>query len=175
MVISERKLVSFLRQNWFFPALVLVVCTDVFIGRLEDWSNARALEIGVLLDLAVFIPLFYLWCYRAKGRPAIIRAVGLSCFGIWVAGFIIPVEHQLVLNKLEFIRYVLLALIFVSGARLMFKVYSVVLGDDKDARSSTMKAAKRQGTPQWLLRIWEWEATTWKKFVDFIRSIIGWR
>ena len=173
MLTTGEKFTTCLRENWFFPAAIAVVSTDLFIGRLDNWSNARVLETGILLDLAVVIPALYFWCYRSRGKPAVLRTIALCCLGLWAAGFIVPVEHQFLLTKIEFVRYIGLAVVLVAEIKLMRLVYSAGFSRDKGAKSSVLETVKEEGMPEWVARILVWEASVWRKVADFIRTVIG--
>ena len=173
MLTVGEKTVTFLRENWFFPVAIAVVSTDLYIGRLDNWSNERVLETGILLDLAVVIPALYFWCYRSRGKPAILRTIALCCLGLWAAGYIVPVEHQFLLTKVEFIRYIGLAIVLVVEIKLMRLVYSAGFSRDKGVKSSILEIAKDEGMPEWVARILVWEASVWRKVTDFIRAVVG--
>jgi len=170
MSITARKIRRALRAHWFFLAAVAVVSTDLFIGTSDDWSNARLLEAGIIADLTIFIPALYLWCYRSRGKAALLRAVALSCLGIWIAGYIVPSEHQLLLAEIGFIRYIGLAVLLVIQLKLMAMIYRAAFQSDSDATSAALTSVKDGGMPEWVARILAWEASLWRKAWDALRS-----
>ncbi len=173
MITHREKATLFLRENWFYPVALAVVSTNLFVGRFDNWSNARLLEAGVILDLAVIVPALYYWCYRSRGKPAILRTIVLCCLGLWIAGLIVPVEHQFILMKIEFIRYVGLAIVLILEIKLMRLVYGAGFSRDKGAKSKAIQTVKDEGMPEWVARILVWEASVWRKVMDFIRAVVG--
>jgi len=75
------------------------------LARTVPWRPARPLEVGVILDLAVLVPVLYGICYRRRGRAAWVRAAALACLGIWLAGRVIPAAHHELLDHLSPLRY----------------------------------------------------------------------
>lgn len=171
MYITARKIFGTLRAHWFFLAAVVVVSSDLFIGTSDDWSNARLLEIGIILDLTIFIPGLYLWCYHSRGKVALLRALALSCLGVWAAGYIVPSEHHLLVAKIAFIRYIGIAILLVIQLKLMARIYRAAFHHNSDATSMALKIVKDEGMPEWIARILAWEASVWRKAWDAVRRM----
>ena len=169
MLITVEKIGSSFRTHWFFLAAIAVVSTDFFIGSLDDWSNARILETGVLLDLVIVVPALYFWCYRSRGKATILRAVALSGIGLWVAGYIVPNEHQLLLAKVQIFRYIGLTVLFVIGLKLMATIYRAAFQHNSEATSAALETAKEKGMPEWVARVLAWEASLWRKVWDVLQ------
>jgi len=169
MAITTRMICNGLRTHWFFLAAVAVVSTDLFLGASDGWSNARILETGIILDLTIFLPALYLWCYRSRGKVALLRAVSLSCLGLWVAGYIVPSEHQLLLAEISFIRYIGLAVLLVIQFKLIAMLYRAAFHPDSDAKSVALATVKDEGMPEWVARVLAWEASLWRKAWDALQ------
>ena len=90
-----------LKAHWFLPVAVLVAGSDLALALVDSWSSPAPLEAGILFDLAVVLPVLYWWCYRKRGRTALLKAASLSCLGIWVAGHIIPDQHHDLIRALD--------------------------------------------------------------------------
>jgi hypothetical protein len=164
---------SALRANWFVLAAAAIVAADFTAVSLDNWSNPALLEAGLLFDLSIIIPALYLWCYRARGKAAILRALALSCLGIWVAGHIVPSEHQQFLSTVGFVRYVGLAIVFVIEVKLVIMIYRGVFRGGDDANAVTIAAAKDAGMPEWAARLMAWEASLWHKGWSAVRRLFG--
>jgi len=114
---GERLAYGWLGHHWFYPLAAAIVLGDVGALYFQDGDHPRLFEGAVLFDLAVLLPLLYLWCYRAKGTAVILPMVGLASLGIWVTGHLIPVEHQHLLGSVAWLRttaIVVLALIEIK-------------------------------------------------------------
>jgi hypothetical protein len=73
---------AWLRRHWFCPLAIAVVLGDLGAVYMQDWHHPRLLEAAVLFDLAVVLPLLFLWCYPARGTALLLRALGLVSLGI---------------------------------------------------------------------------------------------
>lgn len=173
MNITLGKIKSSIRSHWFLLAAAAVVTSDLVAASLDSWSNPRLLEAGILFDLSVVVPALYLWCYRTRGKAAIVRAVALSCLGIWVAGHIVPSEHHQVLGTVGFVRYVGLAVLLVIQLKLVLMLYRAAFDRDDDAVPTVLATAKEAGMPEWVARLMAWEASLWRKAWDAVRRMIG--
>lgn len=151
------------RRHWFVLAAAVVFTGDVILASSNRWSDPRLLEAGILFDLSVVVPALYLWCYRSRVKPAIARAVALSCLGIWVAGHIVPNEHHQVLSAVGFIRYVGLAALIAVELKLAAMILRATFGSDNDAGPTVMATAKDAGMPEWAARLMVWESSLWRK------------
>lgn len=173
MNITAGKIKSSIRAHWFLLAAAAVVTSDLVAASLNSWSHPRLLEAGVLFDLSVVLPALYLWCYRSRGKAAIVRAVALSCLGIWVAGHIVPNEHHQVLSTVGFVRYIGLAVLIVIELKLVLMVFRAVFRRDGDTASTVFATAKDAGMPEWAARLVAWEASLWRRALDTVRRMFG--
>ena len=173
MFITQSKFRSSFRAHWFFLAATIVVLSDFALASLDDWSSPALLEAGILFDLSIVIPALYLWCYRSLGKAAVLRAVALSCLGIWVAGHFVPSEHHNILSTVGFVRYVGLSVLLVIELKLVIMIFRTVFRRDQEAGPTVLTAAKDAGMPEWAARLLAWEASLWRKAWDAIRRMVG--
>ena len=173
MSTTESKIKNSVRTHWFVLAATVVLIGDIALASLDSWSDPRILEIGILLDLSVVVPALYLWCYRSRGKAAIVRAIALSCLGIWVAGHMVPNEHHQVLSTVGFIRYVGLAVLIAIEIKLAVMIFRAAFRRDSDAAPTVLATAKDAGMPEWAARLMAWEASLWRKAWDAIRHMAG--
>ena len=173
MSITASKIKSAFQTYWFFLVAAVVVAADVAVASLDSWSSPRLLEAGILFDLSIVIPALYLWCYRSRGKAAVVRALALSCLGIWVTGHVVPSEHHQILSTVGFVRYIGLAVLIVIELKLMAIIIRAAFRRDDDAVPALLAAAKDAGIPEWAARLMAWEASLWRKAWDAVRRIVG--
>lgn len=173
MKIAAGKIDGPARGHWFLLAAAAVVTSDLVVASLDSWSHPGLIESGILFDLSVVVPALYLWCYRARGKAAIVRALGLSCLGIWLAGHIVPSEHHQVLGTVGFLRYIGLAVLIGIELKLVLLVFRAVFRVDGDTASTVLATAKDAGMPEWAARLMAWEASLWRRGLDWLRRMLG--
>ena len=154
-------------------AAAVVLIGDIALASLDSWSDPQLLEVGILFDLSVVVPALYLWCYRSRGKAAIVRAIALSCLGIWVAGHVVPNEHHQVLSTVGLVRYVGLAVLVVIELKLVAMIFRAAFRRDNDAAPTVLATAKDAGMPEWAAHLMAWEASLWRKAWDAIRRMAG--
>ena len=169
MVKLENRLPQLIRQHWFYPLALAILVSDILVGRLDGWSNPGVVETGIIIDLALIIPALYYLCYRNRGKAAVMRTVVLCCLGIWLAGVIVPAEHQVLLSKIEFVRYVGLAVVVLLEIKLMRMIYGATFRKESEAKASVLNIAEKEGMPPWVAKIIAWEASIWRRIVNFFR------
>lgn len=173
MPTTARSIKGSLRVHWFVLAALAIAAADLSLTVLDDWSNPGLLEAGILFDLAIVIPALYLWCYRSRGRTAILRAIALSCLGIWVAGHLVPDEHHRVLSIVGVFRYIGLAVLVVIELKLLAMFFRAVFRREGEAGPSVLAAAKDADLPDWAARLMAWEASMWRRAWHAVRRMIG--
>ena len=89
---------SSLKAHWFVVAFALVLAGNGVVSYLDEWGSIKLMEIGLLFDFALLLPMLYLICYRGQGKTIIYKAIGLACLGIWATGKIIPEENHQILE-----------------------------------------------------------------------------
>ena len=162
-----------LRAHWFFVAAAIIAASDFTAVSLGSGSSPELLEAGVLFDLSVVIPALYLWCYRSRGKAAVLRAVALGCLGIWIAGHLIPNEHHHILSVVGFVRYIGLAVLLVIEIKLAAMIFRSAFSRDREAKPSVLATAKDAGMPEWAARLMAWEASLWRRAWDWLQRRIS--
>ena len=162
-----------MKENWFVPLALGIAGADFALARALPWSSARPLEIGLILDFAVLLPLLYAICYRRRGRVALTRAAALTCLGIWLAGRVIPPAHQELLAYLSPLRYAGMAVLLLIELRLAIAIYKAAFAAKPDEVQRTLAAAKHAGVPSWVIRVMAWEASLWRKAWDRMQLWLG--
>jgi hypothetical protein len=157
------KLKSTLQDHWFMPLALAIVLADLVLARAIEWRPARPLEAGVILDLAVLLPLLYAVCYRRRGRAAWVRAAALACLGIWLAGRVLPLSHHELLTHLSPLRYAGMAVLFLVELRLAIAIYRTAFSTQPEQTQRTLEAAEKAGVPRWVTRLMSWEAALWRR------------
>ena len=161
-----------LGAHWFIPAAVLVGLGDLALALSDPWADPALLEAGILFDLAVVLPALYLWCYRKRGRVTILKAAGLSCLGIWVAGHIVPDQHHDLISTVGFARYVGLGVLLVIEIKLVVAIYKAAFSKS-GTTDRALVAAKDAGMPEWAARLMAWEASLWRRAWESVQRLVG--
>jgi hypothetical protein len=161
---------SSFRTHWFLLAAPLVIAMDVFMALTQRAEAPRLVEAGVLFDLAILLPALCWACYRYQGRKAIIRAVALSCLGIWVAGKLVPVEEQVLLTCVAPLRYVGLAVLVWIEIAIVLAIWRAILEGKPDA---VVSVATDKNMPQWVAKLMAWEARFWLGAWKRLRKLFG--
>ena len=163
---------SWLRSNWFYPLAIAVVLGDVSALHFQDWRHPRLFEGAVLFDLAVGLPLLYLWCYRARGTAVILPMVSLASLGIWATSHLIPAEHQHVLNSVGWLRTMALAVLAMVEIKVLFGFYKAIFASDQTPEEIADALAKDIKLPLWLMRLVALEARVLRSLSRFVKSLL---
>lgn len=155
-----------LRADWFFAAAAAVVAADLVVVGAHLATSPRLMEAVLVGDLALVIPAAYLACYRAQGRRAALRALGLACLGIWAAAHVVPPAQQALLTTLTPVRYVGSALLLAVELRVLLAIWRAAFTGG-DAGS----AAEDVGVPAWMARLMAWEAGLWRRAWELAQRI----
>jgi hypothetical protein len=164
---------AWLRNNWFYPLATAVALGDVSALHFQDWSNPRLLEAALVFDLAVVLPLLYLWCYRAQGTAAIVRAICLASLGIWATGHIVPLEHQHLLGSLSWLRTMAMVVLVLIEIKILFSFYKAIFASDKTPEEIAEKLTSDIKLPTWLTRVVALEARVLRSVSAFVKGILG--
>jgi hypothetical protein len=166
-----------LRVHWFFLVGGAIIAGDLTIVSARGWSLSSPsplfIEAALLFDFAVIVPLLYAWCYRTKGKAAIIRALGLSCLAIWATGYVVPPEHHHVLNSVAWLRYVGMVVLTLLEIKLLIVFYRAVFSNEKAIETAANKLAADAGMPPWVARLVAFEAKFWRKVLGLLKRITG--
>jgi hypothetical protein len=160
-------------SHWFFPVAALVTLGDLGSVWFGGWADdGRLLEAALLFDFVVLLPLLYWWCYRARGKKAVVQAVALACFAIWATGKAVPAEHRHLLDSLGWLRWLGLGGLLVLEIRLTIAAYRAVVFSGR-SRGEAQQTLESQGLPPWLARFVAWEASLWRRAWLFLRRWLG--
>ncbi len=156
-----------LKEHWFWPlALALVAVAWALAARLPS-QDLAGWEVAVLFDAFITLPLLYLICYRKKlTRNAMIgRIIALQCLGIWAATKIVPVDQQVWLLQLSWLRYCGLAVLVFIELRLIVALFRIVFKPE-----TTSQQLEDVGMPPFLAnlalleaRFWRWAFSIFKR------------
>jgi hypothetical protein len=170
---SSRLAPAWLRAHWFFLAAGVVIFADLTALKLEGWSAPRVLEAALLFDFAVIVPLLHLWCYRAKGKVAIFRTIGLAALAIWAVGHVVPAQHHHLLASLEWLRPIILVCLAVFEIKILIAFYKMIFASNKSTEEVAAKMASELDLPPWVARLLELEARFWRKLATLGRRLFG--
>jgi hypothetical protein len=149
-------------------AIALGDLSSVYVA---GWTDARLVEAALLFDLAIVLPCLYAWCYRHKGRVAVVQAVALACFAIWCTGKIVPPEHQYLMETVGWLRYVGLAGLVALEIKLGVAIYRAVIFKDT-SKQEARASFEAEGMPPWLAKFMAFEAGLWRRAYLFLRRLL---
>ncbi len=90
-------------------------------GPLNDYGRAN-FEWLFLIDGLISLPILCFLCIRDK-KQALLKSIILACVAIFIGGFIIPQNNQIILHDLENGRYLLLAIVLLVELTAIATVY----------------------------------------------------
>ncbi|MBA4341349.1 MAG: hypothetical protein C0423_04270 [Methylibium sp.] len=140
----------------------MVIVGDVSAVYFGDWTQTGILEVALLFDFAVLLPVLYWWCYRKKGKAAVVQAIALACFAIWATGMVLPEEHREIVDSVGWLRYIGLAGLLVLELKLLVSVYKAVVVSGKSPTDAQAKL-ESEGMPSWASKLVAMEAAFWRK------------
>jgi peptidoglycan/LPS O-acetylase OafA/YrhL len=148
-----------LKENWFWPVTLVLIAWAWLVSRNLPPRDLSGWELAVLFDVLVTLPLFFALCYRGKlpRNKLIIRILALQCLGIWLATKIVPVESQIVLPHLAWLRYAGVAVLVLIELRIMVALFKIVFKADTNA-----KQLEGIGMPPLLAKLILLEARFWR-------------
>lgn len=159
-------------KNWFIPVAFLVIVGDVSSVYFGNWPQTNILEVALLFDFAVLLPVLYWWCYRQKGKATVVKAIALACFAVWATGKALPAEHREVIDSVAWLRYVGLAGLLVLELKLMASVYKAVVVSGKSQAEAQAKL-ESEGIPSWASKLAAMEAAFWRKVWLHLKRLFG--
>lgn len=156
-----------LKANWFWP---VALSSGVIVWLLTNALLPQDLgywEFAVLFDVLITLPLFFAICYRRTltRKNLVIRIIALQCLGIWLAIKLVPVESQIVLPQLAWVRYAGLTVLIMIEVRIIFTLFKILF---KPGTGS--KQLEDVGMPPFLaklalleVRFWRWVFSVFKR------------
>lgn len=164
------SLSPWLRTHWFIFAAAVIVAGNwlALPGVRVDLPHLA--EPAALVDLAVLLPALYWLSYRRRRKDAGLRALALSCLGIWAVSNLIPQSERQLLVYLTPLRYVGLAVLVAIELKIVLALYRTVFS----GASRDVAAAQIQGQadlPHWLSRLLAAEAVFWRRVWVFIQRL----
>ena len=153
------SVVSKVRENWFAPLVALLLVVAWFAARPSGPIAGDRLELALVFDVLVTIPVLFVLCYRGRmrARAMAIRVIGLQCLGLLLASWIVPSEQQQLLPKLGAARWIGLTLLAYFEAKLAWITIRTVFAADAKLEHLT-----DQGVPAVIAKLMLLEARFWK-------------
>lgn len=170
MIRPNTSPLAWLRTHWALPLGALIAAGDLSAARLGDWQGSQLLETALLFDLTLLLPALFWFCYRHQGKPALLKAMGLACLGIWLCGKAIPPEQQQLLPALSWLRYLGLAGLLALELKLLVAPYKAVVLKGQ-SRHEAETQLQREGMPPWVARLMAFEASVWSKAWQALRRL----
>jgi hypothetical protein len=148
-----------LRENWFWPLAVGLVAFVWAMSTIPTVPLTPDFEWALLFDVFITLPVLFAFCYRGTmTRVALgVRIVALQCSGIWLATKLVPVESQMILPHLEWLRWAGLAILLLFEIRLVVAVVKLVW--NSSAKQADLVAV---GMPPFVAKLAMIEARFWR-------------
>lgn len=159
---------SWLKANWFVAAVPPLLLVEWLVVRSVGAEMGPNLEAVVLFDLCLFLPLLYILCYRGALplKHLLLRVVGLTCLGVYLASYIVPDAAQRLLPNLSAARTAGLVVLALVELRLLVAVLRITFGRGE---ASVEQVQAASGAPRWIARLMLLEARFWKAVWRLIR------
>lgn len=158
------------RLHWFFLVAPLVVLADLYVAVSIRGAIDRLIEAGLLFDLAVLLPCLYWFCYRDRGKRAVVRAAAIACLGIWAALKLVPEAEQDLLHYVAPLRYVGLAALVWLELVVVVAIYRSVF---KGGSAGEAAAQAPADIPPWVAKLLAMEASFWLKCWRSLKHLFG--
>jgi len=148
-----------LKANWFW---LVALSSGVIVWLLTNTLPPQHLgywELAVLFDVLVTLPLLFALCYRRTltSKNLIIRIIALQCLGIWLATKLVPIESQMVLPQLAWLRYAGLAVLVLIEVRIIAALFKILFNPD-----TGLKQLEEVGMPPLLAKLALFETRFWR-------------
>jgi hypothetical protein len=169
--LREKVLRQILVNNWFYPVaamLLLTVWASYRLPALPPIGHQSSLtEAALIFDAFVSLPLLYWLCFHRRKtlRANIVGMVAVACCGLWLAGWIVPSEAQMLLPQLSWLRPVVLAGLAAIELRLLIGVLKILFKAGTGA-----KEIQELGAPPLAARLMLIEARFWRWVFSKLRK-----
>jgi hypothetical protein len=153
-------MIARVKENWFWPLAITLVALAWTIGQFSQIEPDSSWEYAVLVDILITLPILYFVCYRKKAtlKHNIFRILALQCTGIWLATKIVPIESQLLLPYLSWLRFAGLAVLFVFEAWIGLALIKLLFRPDTTAD----QIQQQLGAPLFVAKLLLLEARFWR-------------
>jgi hypothetical protein len=174
MMMNRIDLIQQAKKNWFFVLFPIIFLANYLSLKMAPPLEPRLNEAAILFDLALLLPSLYAFCYRAAGRKIIIRTIAIACLGIWLAGYLIPSEEQVVYGYFSWLRYIGLGFLVLIEIKMMLFIFKLLYGREQENKNEniTQQLSKGMDIPEWAARLMVLEANFWKRLWKIISSLM---
>jgi hypothetical protein len=158
---------SKIRNNWFVPVLAVLAVSAWLIIRTVDTQDVQQLELALLIDIFITIPLLFVLCYRRRlSRAALaLRVLALQCSGLLLASWLIPLDQQNLLLAIAPYRWLGIALLVAFEMAIMASVVKMAFKKETKVADLATK-----GMPEWIARLMLLEAKFWRWLFGYFRK-----
>lgn len=155
-----------LKNNWFWPLAIILVAFATLLSRTVPAQALEGWEIAVLFDVLVTLPVLFALCYRTKLTRGnlVVRILALQCLGIWLATKIVPLDTQVLLPQLSWLRYIGLGVLVLIELRVMAAMFSVIFKSDTQGSD-----LEKLGMPPLLAKLALLEARFWRRVFSIFK------
>jgi hypothetical protein len=174
MNVNQANFIYWSKKNWFFIILPIIFLANYSTSKIPTDIDPRIIELSVLFDLVLLLPLLYAICYREMGRKVIVRTIGMICLGIWLAGHLIPSEEQVIYGYISWLRYIGIGFLVLIEIRMLLFMFKLLYGRERDNinENITQKLSKGMDIPEWAAKLMVLEANFWKRLWKIISNLM---
>ena len=154
-------------QHWFYCLLPLWLAAAWAFRSDFPWQTDPGLgEAITLIDWCVLVPTMFVICYWGMSPKALaLRVLALICGGIWLAGKIVPVGSQIILQEWSGVRWIGLTILALFELGVLVATLRIVYGSPPDPQ-----ALEEQGIPPFIARLIIAEARFWRRVCNLLRG-----
>jgi hypothetical protein len=153
-----------------FWLLALALGLTLYIGaNPSEGAEFRLLESDVLIGTSFILPLLVVGLFPASIKSVLFKLFAISCLGIWIAYNIYPVEQQVIIPQLIWLRYMGLVILTLLEVKLVVIIFKAIFNDRvKEIDAKTLQ--EEHEMPERVAKILAWETNMWKKVFGLFRK-----
>ncbi len=160
-----------IQQHYFIPGAALIIAADYSLTRSPQGLSMHCLELSVVADLCLLLPLVFWLCYRHTAKQLKLKTLALILPGIWLAYQILPTEAQLLRPYLQPLRYLGSALFILIELWIIFAMYRRFFSKGEAASLSYLR--DDLAMPAWLCKLLVLEARFVSKLIKAVKKYLG--
>ncbi len=160
-------MIAWQKENWFWPLAVVLVLVAMLISKMTSPQPDNMWEVAVIFDVLITLPVLFALCFRKKLSLSklAIRVIALQCLGIWLATKIVPLNSQVLLPQLSWLRYLGLGVLALLELKLIFILLKIV-----SKPGTTAAQLEAACMPPFIAKLMLIEARFWRWVFSIIKK-----
>lgn len=153
-----------------FWSLALTTVFILYIGaNPSEGSKFTLLELEVLFGSSFVLPLLVVLFFPGSIKSIVLKFLAICCLGVWLAHRIFPIEQQVILPELVWLRYMGMVILALLEIKLVAMVFKTIV-NDKEKKLDAKRLQEAQEMPEWVAKIMAWETNMWKGLFSLFRQ-----